>query len=110
MKKNTLRTIVNYIKNVPELAAEYAELAAEIQKDEDKARANRALYDAAKGVVIDNLPTDKGITASELFEACEDDLPEGFTKSKMQYALSNYWTAEVEKIKVGKDVCLYKKA
>ena len=32
-----MNTIANYIKNVPELAEEYAELAAEIQKDIEKA-------------------------------------------------------------------------
>ena len=37
-----MNTIANYIKNVPELAEEYAELAAEIQKDIEKAEANRA--------------------------------------------------------------------
>ena len=38
MKKNTMTTIAAYIKNVPELANEYAELAAELAKNEVKAQ------------------------------------------------------------------------
>jgi hypothetical protein len=37
------------------------------------------------------------VTAAELYEAVEDKLPEGFTKAKVQYALSHYWEADVVK-------------
>lgn len=97
MKKNTMTTIANYIKNVPELAAEYAELKAELDKNAEKAKANRDMYAAAHGVVIGAL-TDKPVTLAELWETVKDTVPEGMTKSKVQYALRELWAAEVVKI------------
>lgn len=109
MKKNTMTTIANYIKNVPELANEYTELAAELAKGEAKAQANRNLYEAAHDVVMAHL-TDKPVTVTELVEACGDELPEGMTKSKVQYALINYWADEVVKIENPKSANQYRKA
>ena len=97
MKKNTMTTIANYIKNVPELAAEYAELKAELDKNAEKAQANRDLYAAAHDVVMATL-SDKPMTMAELWEAMKDNAPEGMTKSKVQYALRELWAAEVVKI------------
>ena len=97
MKKNTMTAIANYIKNVPELAAEYAELQAELDKNEAKAQANRDLYAAAHDVVIGAL-TDKPVTLAELWEVVKDTVPEGMSKSKVQYALRELWAAEVVKI------------
>lgn len=96
MKKNTMIAVANYIKNVPELANEYAEIAAELAKGEAKAQANRELYATAHDVVMAHL-TNKPQTVADLFTACEAELPEGFSKSKMQYALGNYWAEEVVK-------------
>lgn len=97
MKKNVMTTIANYIKNVPELAAEYAELQAELDKNAEKAQANRNLYAAAHDVVIGAL-TDKPVTLAELWETVKDTVPEGMSKSKVQYALRELWAAEVVKI------------
>ena len=97
MKKNTMTAIANYIKNVPELAAEYAELKAELDKNAEKAQANRDLYAAAHDVVMATL-SDKPMTMAELWEAMKDNAPEGMTKSKVQYALRELWAAEVVKI------------
>lgn len=97
MKKNTLRTIADYIRNIPELANESAELDAEIAKDESKVQANRELYATAHDVAMEVL-TDKPMTIAEWFAACGDKMPNGFTKSKMQYAVREYWASEVVKI------------
>lgn len=97
MKKNSLTAIANYIKNVPELAAEYAELQAELDKNAEKAKANRDMYAAAHDVVIGAL-TDKPVTLAELWEVVKDIVPEGMTKSKVQYGLRELWAAEVVKI------------
>lgn len=97
MKKNTLRVIANYIRNIPELANESAELDAEIAKDESKVQANRELYATAHDVAMAVL-TDKPMTIAEWFAACGDTMPDGFTKSKMQYAVREYWASEVVKI------------
>lgn len=101
MKRTTIATIANYIKDVPELAAEYAEVRAELDKNEAKAAANRELYDLMRDVVMSYLG-DTPMTVAEIFTACKADLPEGATKNKIQYALSNYWTDEVVKDDNGK--------
>jgi len=108
MKKSTMNTIANYIKNVPELADEYAELAAEIQKDIEKAEANRALYDSAKDIVFKAL-TDQLVTCSDLWDKVKDEMPEGFTKNKMNYALLHYWNDEVIKVQDGRNPNQYRR-
>ena len=108
MKKTTMNTIAAYIKNVPELANEYAELAAEIQKDIEKAEANRTMYDTAKDVVLAAL-NDQLVTASELWAKVENDVPEGFTKNKMNYALIHYWDNEVIKVQEGRNPNQYRR-
>ncbi len=98
MKKSTIAVLVSYLDgatltNLDEIRDE---LQAELDKGAEKAAANRALYDAAKDAVLAGL-TDTPVTIAELFEAVADTLPEGFTRSKMQYAISNYWADEVVK-------------
>lgn len=109
MKKNTMTAIANYIKNVPELSNEYAELAAELAKGEAKAQANRELYEAAHDVIFKYI-TDAPRTVAEIIKACGDELPEGFSRSKAQYALSNYWSSEVVKIENPKGANEYRRA
>ena len=109
MKKNTMTTIATYIKNVPELANEYAELQAELDKSAAKAQANRDLYESAKDTVMGELSmASEAVTIGELWEAVADKLPEGFTKGKLQYAVTRLWASEIEKIE-GK-VNTYRKA
>lgn len=109
MKNTTMTTIANYIKNVPELSVEYAELAAELAKNEVKAQANRDLYATAHDVVMGKL-TEVPVTVADLYESCKDELPEGFSKSKLQYAMLNYWAGEVVKIENPKSANEYRKA
>lgn len=99
MKKATMQTIVNYINDnaVEELAFARDELVAELNKNAEKAEANRALYDEAKAVVMENLD-ETPVTIGELYEAVEDKLPEGFTKGKLQYAVTRLWDTEIVKI------------
>ena len=104
-----MTTIAAYIKNVPELANEYAELQAELDKNAAKAQANRDLYATAHDVVMAHL-TDTPVTVAELFAACEDELPEGFSKSKIQYAVRELWGAEVVKHENGKKAFTYTRA
>lgn len=109
MKKATMQTIVNYIDTnaVEELFAVRDELNAELNKGAEKAQANRDLYESAKDIVMENLDQTP-VTIGELYEAIEDKLPEGFSKGKLQYAVTRLWTAEIAKIE-GK-VNTYRKA
>ena len=109
MKKATMNTILTLIATIdtPEAEAVRAELNAELNKGAEEKARNTELYDAAKAVVMDELG-DKPVTIGELYEAVQDILPEGFTKGKLQYAVTRLWTDAIVKIE-GK-VNTYRKA
>lgn len=111
MKKATMNTIVNYINDnaVEALYEVRDELMAELNKGEAVKAENAKLYDAAKAVVMSELnTTDKAVTIGELYDAVADNLPEGFTKGKLQYAVTRLWKDEIVRIE-GK-VNTYRKA
>lgn len=100
MKKASLRALVDYIvdNDVNELSEIKDEIVAELNKDEAKAQANRDLYAAAHDVVIEAIASATApVTLSELYEAVEDNLPEGMTKGKVQYAVTRLWSDEIVK-------------
>ena len=111
MKKATMNTIVNYINDnaVEALYEVRDELMAELNKGAEEKARNAELYDSAKAVVMGELAlTDKAVTISELYDAVADNLPEGFTKGKLQYAVTRLWKDEIVRIE-GK-VNTYRKA
>ena len=111
MKKVTMNTILSLIANIdtPEAEAVRAELNAELNKGAEEKARNAELYDNAKAVVMDELSTaTEAVTIGELYEAVEDKLPEGFTKGKLQYAMTRMWKDEIVRIE-GK-VNTYRKA
>ena len=100
MKKNTMIAILSLIAavNTPEAEAIRAELNAELAKGAEKAQANRDLYASAHDVVIAALADASApVTMSELWEAVEDNMPEGMTKGKVQYAVTRLWADEIAK-------------
>ena len=111
MKKTTMQTIVNYINDnaIEALFEVRDELTAELNKGAEEKAKNAELYEQAKAVVMDELGmTDKAVTISELFDAVEANLPDGFTKGKLQYAVTRLWKDEIVRIE-GK-VNTYRKA
>lgn len=101
MKKATMKSIVSFIDTLSDVPAEMvearAELVAELSKGEAKAQANRDLYETAKPVILGAL-SETPVTISELYDEIADALPEGFTKSKVQYAITRMWADEVAKV------------
>jgi hypothetical protein len=99
MKKNTMTAILSLIANIntPEAETVRAELNAELNRGAEKADANRKLYDSARDIVLNVIPEATPVTVAEIFEAVEKELPAGFTKAKVQYALGHYWTDDVVK-------------
>ena len=99
MKKISMETIVNYInsQNVTELFEIRDELMAELNKGAEKAQANRAMYEFARGTVLDAIPEDTPVTVAEIYESVKNYLPSGFTKAKINYALTHYWENDVVK-------------
>ncbi len=99
MKKTTMNAILSLIANIdiPVADAVRAELTAELNRGAEKAQANRELYESARELVLEVIPQDTPVTVAEIFEAVKDELPTGFTKAKIQYALGHYWESEVIK-------------
>ena len=110
MTKNTLSTLVNYLNehDIPELAEVKAELTAQVEKNEAKANANRTIYEAAHEV-FQGIISDTEQTATELFEST-NEWPETFTRSKLQYAITHYWTSEVVRHENGNKPLTYTRA
>ena len=101
MKKVTMNTILSLIATIdtPEADAVRAELTAELNKDVARKAQNAELYDSAKDIVLGELGmATEAVTISELYEAVADKLPEGFTKGKLQYAVTRLWTDAIEKV------------
>jgi hypothetical protein len=101
MKKNTMMALVSYLNGntVDNLDEIKAELEAELNKGAEKAQANRDLYASAHDVVIEALRTASApVTIGELYEAVADELPDGMTKGKVQYAVTRLWVDEIAKV------------
>lgn len=109
MKKNSLVALVAFLNgetvtNIDEIKAE---LEAELNKNAEKAAANKAMYEQTREIVLEVI-AEKPMTVAEIWDAVKDEVPEGMTKSKIQYALREYWANDVVKT-VGK-VMEYKRA
>ena len=112
MKKATMNTILTLIATIdtPEAEAVRAELNAELNKGAEEKARNAELYESAKAVVMDELSTStEAVTISELYEAVADKLPEGFTKGKLQYAVTRLWLG-TDIVRVEGKVNTYRKA
>ena len=101
MKIATLRTLSTLTTDeaiLSEINAEIERLSkAEARNAERKAEKN-AMYAEAHEVVMGVLADATGsVTAAEIFEECENALPEGFSKSNLSYALRALWSDEVVK-------------
>jgi hypothetical protein len=97
MKKVSLQSLVSYLTETGALPEVRDEIVAELAKGEAKAQANRDLYAEAKDAILGGL-SDTPVTIAELFEEVKDNLPQGFTKSKVQYAITRLWADEVTKV------------
>lgn len=107
MKKATIETMIAYLNGADVDTAELMEtLQSELNHINEKANANRTLYDIAHDVVMNALSTNP-ITCADLYEKIKDELPEGFSRSKVQYGLLNMWSAEVIKHDNGKAANTY---
>ena len=120
MKKVTMIALVNYLNDMIGMNGgetytdEFIvnardEMTAELNKGAEEKARNNDLYEAAKAVVMDELSVaTEAVTIGELYDAVADKLPEGFTKGKLQYAVTRLWKDEIVRIE-GK-VNTYRKA
>ena len=99
MKKVSLQSLVSFIDSVDapqDIKDIRDEIVAELNKGAEKAQANRDLYEQAKDVVLSAL-SDTPATIAEIYEEVKGNLPEGFSKGKVQYAITRLWADEVVK-------------
>ena len=73
------------------------ELTKEINKGAEQKAKNAEAYDAIHDIVLNAL-TSAPATVAEIWEAIEDEVPEGITKGKVQYALTHLWGDEIVKV------------
>lgn len=99
MKKATLSTIYAILTNsivADEARANaLADVTAELNLAEERKQAKLAIYEQAHDVVMDALETCGAMTAKELFSQVENDVPDGFTISNLQYGLNHIWKDEL---------------
>ena len=109
MKKVTMNAIANVLSsiNFENKDAILAELNAEINRGADAKAQKWAEYDAMKPIVLDAL-SDTPVTIAELYDAVRDELPEGFSKGKLQYAVTKLWVDAI--VKIDGKPSTYKKA
>ena len=74
-----------------------AELDKEINKGAEQKAKNAKAYEGIHDLVIGAL-TNEPATVAEIWEAIEDEVPEGITKNKVQYALTHLWGDEIVKV------------
>ena len=102
MKKSTMQTLVAFLAAQHSLPSDVAdaadEIKAELNRNAEKAAANRELYESAKSVIFEGFRiAGTPITIAELYEEIKGELPQGFSKSKVQYAVTRLWSDEIAK-------------
>ena len=76
-----------------------AELYNEIHRNDGAKSAKDALYNEARGVVLETIRVANApVTLSEIYESCVGNLPQGFTKGMVQYGLAHQWVGDVTKV------------
>jgi hypothetical protein len=98
MKKATFEAIKTALTNFGFADEEIlAELDKEINKGAEAKAKNAEAYESIHDIVVGAL-TSAPATVSEIWDAIEDEVPEGITKGKVQYALTHLWGEEIVKV------------
>lgn len=99
MKKATLEAIRDALVNfgMDTEADMMKELDAELNKGAAEKQARAEAYESIHSLVVDNL-SNTPVTCADLFNEIESELPDGFSRHNIQYALNNLWQDEIEKI------------
>ncbi len=96
MKNTTYATVYSFLTaNGFDNAEILAEFEKEINRNAEAKQAKEALYAEAKDIVLKAM--DAPATITEIFDSVESDLPEGFTKGMLQYAITRLWKDEIVK-------------
>lgn len=96
MKKATLSTIYDALKSIDFDPEVLAEVEKDLHRGDAEKAKNAEAYEVAKPIVLGAL-SDTPATIGEIYDEVADALPEGFTKGKVQYAITRLWADEVVK-------------
>ena len=98
MKKASLSAVYSALKSIDFDSEILAEIEKELTKGEEQKAKNAALYDSFKGIVMNALSmAENPVTIAELWDSIASEVPEGVTKSKVQYAVTRLWVDEIVK-------------
>ena len=106
MKKATLQFIAAYLSENTQYADDneksalesaLTEVNAELNKGQAQKDKNAEAYESIHSLIVDTL-SDTPVTCGEVWGAIENDVPDGITKGKVQYALTHLWQDEIVKI------------
>ena len=96
MKNTTYATVYSFLTaNGFDNAEILAEFEKEINRNAEAKQAKEAMYAEAKPIVLGAM--DAPATITEIFEVVKGDLPEGFTKGNLQYAVTRLWKDDIDK-------------
>lgn len=96
MKKTSLSAIYSALKGIDFDSEILAEVEKELNRGEEQKAKNAELYEQAKPIVLGAL-SETPATIGEIYDEVANSLPDGFTKGKMQYAITRLWMDEVVK-------------
>lgn len=102
MKKMYFEQMLGILNGIGDATPEMIDnLKKEIEKEVYKGQAqkdkNLEVYESFHELLVSNL-SDSPATCGEIYDAIADELPEGVTKGKVQYALTHLWQDEIVKI------------
>ena len=97
MKKSTLSAVYSALKSIDFDAELLAEVEKELNRGEAEKAKNAEMYEVAKPIVLGAL-SDTPATIGEIYDEIANALPEGFSKGKVQYAITRLWKDEVTKV------------
>lgn len=109
MKKNVFEMVVAMVngQNVENMEYLREEINAEWARMTKKANTNRTIYENAKEIAFELMNGAEPMTVKELYVMGEDRWSEGFTPSKLQYAMIHYWNDAIIKHENGKSAFKY---
>ena len=101
-----IEALYNVLNNYADMDMEtrliLEDMVAQFEQKEEKAKSKRvekaATYDAAWPVVAEAMKTiGTAATVADIFNECEPNLADGFTKNRLSYGMTHYWADRVVK-------------
>ena len=102
MTKNSLSTIYSVLSayDFDNKETIMAELDKEINRYAEQKAQKAQEYESVKDAIFNALRiAGKPVTLAEIWNECSGNLPDGFTRNKVQYGLTKLWKDEIHIVK-----------